>query len=1009
MEKHQYSSHDYLLNGFQKIDNDLKELILCFREVLEELGNQEVAAQLPWLAPLNQSDSKNDLNPNLLDLDQNHLTQARGQAYSVAFQLLNIVEANAAARTRRLREIGSGLIAERGLWGEQLLQLKKMGHTEQNIASFLAQVCVEPVFTAHPTEAKRGAVLEQHRLLHQLLAFRDQVELTPSEKKENRTQIKLCLEKLWRSGEIFLEQPSIADERREILFYFREIIPRTILALDDRLRAAWDEAGFSRTLLAEADAMPQLRFGTWVGGDRDGHPFVTAAVTQETLLELRRRALALLHRSFGQLSNALPLSRHFQQPSEELLQFIEQYSQELGPIAQEIENLYRDEPWRQFALLIQEKLPKKGKQADLRKICFASPTEVKTALDVLARSLHSIGAKHLVESSVRPLFRFLDIFGFHLATLDIRQNSKFHDRALQQILLAAKFPEADSFLNWSEQKRLAFLHKELASPKTLLPVLTDIASLGAEAQSVLECYRVLRQHMETFGRAGIGSLIVSMTRQVSDLLVVTLLAREAGITKWNGKTVYSPTPIVPLFESRNDLKNAASILEKYFQEPCMQAIGKHQEKDAKKTAEERIQIRNEASTATTQQFSAAVERFQKEILPATFADADEVQDVRSTAEERIQIRNEASTATTQQFSAAVERGRQEVMIGYSDSNKDCGIITSQWELHEAQRAMAEVSKKFGIKLQFFHGRGGTISRGAGPTHLFLQALPLGSLQGSLRMTEQGETIAQKYPNVSTATYHLELLLAGMTGASLKHEDKESFSTESFSIAEFLAEESCLAYQTFIQTEGFMNFYEQATPLDALEASRIGSRPKHRSGQRTLADLRAIPWVFSWNQARFFLPGWFGVGSALVALEEKKPALFDALKKYHQRWPFLNYLLSNIETNIASADLVLMQKYATLVVETSIRDRIFELIAKEFKKTDHQLQKVFGVSFEQRRPRMAKTLALRAEGLKLLHEHQIQLLKEWRKSHETNPTQAEQLLPTVLLSINAIASGLRTTG
>ena len=982
------TSPNYLLEGFQKIDTDLQELMTCFREVLEELGQQKIAAQLPWTHPreggdpvclLKQRHPREGWNPASLGIEQ---------AYSVAFQLLNIVEANAAARTRRLREIGSGLTAERGLWGEQLLQLKNSGSTEQEIATSLSHVCIEPVFTAHPTEAKRGAVLEQHRILHQLLASADQFELTPSEKKENRRHIKLCLEKLWRSGEIFLEQPSIADERREILFYFRDILPKTVLALDERLRAAWEEVGFSPTLLAEARAMPQLHFGTWVGGDRDGHPFVTAAVTQETLLELRRRALALLHRSFDQLSNALPLSRHFQQPSEELLQFIHRFSQELGAAGKEIENLYHDEPWRQFVLLIQTKLPlkfKKGERPAPTKISFSSPSEVRAALEVLARSLNSIGAQHLVENSLRPVFRLLDVFGFHLAKLDIRQNSNFHDRALQQILQAAGVPEAASFLDWSEEKRLAFFHQEFVSPKKLLP---DHSSLGEEAKAVLECYRVLQQHSKAFGWHGIGSLIVSMTRRASDLLAVVLLAREGGIAQWNGTTIYSPIPIVPLFESRGDLKHAATLMEDYLQEPCVQAS---QAIPAVRSS----QFVVGSSSDTTQHLNDG----------SIFTNSK--LHTREQFTNKITSQNKASTNYQQPTTNCDRNAMASVMIGYSDSNKDCGIIASQWELYEAQRAMTSVAEKLKVKLQFFHGRGGTISRGAGPTHLFLASLPEGSLQGTLRMTEQGETIAQKYPNTSTATYHLELLLAGVTGVSLSRAKKENHSA--FLTASFLAEESCNAYQRFIQTEGFMNFYEQATPLDALEASRIGSRPKRRSQERSLADLRAIPWVFSWNQARYFLPGWFGVGSALRALEEKNPTLFEGLRTDHRTWPFLNYVLSNVETNLASAHLAIMKNYAALVTDIEIRNRIFDMIADEFQKTELQLKKVFGGSFEERRPRMAKTLALRAEALSFWHEHQIAILKEWRQAREINPAQAEKLLPQVLLSINAIASGLRTTG
>jgi phosphoenolpyruvate carboxylase len=936
---------NYILEGFHKIDGDLQELMSCFREVLEELGQKSIAARLPWISS-SDTEVAGECAESSLGLEQ---------AYSVAFQILNIVESNAAARTRRLREIDSGLTVERGLWGEQLLELKKLGYQEEEIAAFLSEVRVEPVFTAHPTEAKRGAVLEQHRILHQLLASADQMELTPSEKRDHRRRVKLCLEKLWRSGEIFLEQPSIADERREILFYFREILPTAVLSLDERLRNAWEEVGFSPVLLEERGVMPQLQFGTWVGGDRDGHPLVNAAVTQESLLELRHGALALLYRSLDQLSHALPLSRHFQQPSQKLLQLIKELSQELGALGAEIATLYRDEPWRQAVLLIQAKLPKREsenllKTMELSGAVFKSVDEVRHALQVVAQSLEDIGANHLVQSTLRPLFRQLDLFGFHLATLDIRQNSDFHDRALQQILEVAGVADAATFPDWSEERRLSWLRQELTSPKQLL---SDHTQLGLEARALLECYLTLQRHAEAFGWSGIGSLIVSMTRSLSDLLTVVFLGREGGMARWNGTTVYLPIATVPLFESRHDLSNAATLLEAYLQEP-------------------------------------------------------------------------STLATLDKIGKSVQ-----IMIGYSDSNKDCGIIASQWELYQAQQAMTNVAKKQDLKLQFFHGRGGTISRGAGPTHLFLASLPQGSLQGSIRMTEQGETIAQKYSSASTATYHLELLLAGVTRTSLLHQHQKKstsllainhdasteatlsctaavdFSEES--IATFLAQESAHAYRKLIDAEGFIDFYQQATPLDALEASRIGSRPKRRSQSRSLNDLRAIPWVFSWNQSRYFLPGWFGVGSALLALEEKQPALFELLREGHRDFPFLNYVLSNVETNLASAHLAIMEQYTTLVTDAAIRNRIFSLIDEEFQQTERQLQKIFGGSFEKRRPRMAKTLALRAKALKFLHEHQIAILREWRHARQTDPVRAEQLLTKVLLSINAIASGLRTTG
>ena len=914
---------NYLSDGFAKIDRDLRELMTCLNEVLEELGENETRSRLPWI-----------------NGEETGSGGSRGleQAYSIAFQLLNIVEANAAARTRRLREIHEGLASERGLWGNQLSRLKAKGWTPEEIAAYLPGVRVEPVFTAHPTEAKRGAVLDQHRSIHQLLAELDREDITPSERLEIRRKIKICLERLWRSGEIFLDQPDVADERRALMFYLRDILPQVVTQLDMRLRWAWNEIGFSADLLGSPKTRPHLSFGNWVGGDRDGHPFVTAKVTKETLLDLRLNALLVLHRQLDTLAEALPLSSHFQKASPSLLERVSILRTDLGLLGDQIVARHPGEPWRQFVLLIQGRLPLQVGAADRAWIAesgvrYRRPEEVAADLAILEESLAEVGGQRLIRETVWPVLRILDVFGFHLAELDIRQNSRTHDLAMAQLLKAAAIPDGENFPDWSEEKRLEFLRKELHSPRPFLGPNNHLG-LGTEADAVLSCYDTLREHIQEHGREGIGSLIVSMTRQLSDLLVIAILAREAGLTEWRDGCLASPLPIVPLFETLDDLERSPTLLNEFLAEPVAKA---------------------------------SLDR-RHGTLPV-----------------------------------------QQVMIGYSDSNKDCGILASQWGLHEAQEAMTRVATEAGVGLRFFHGRGGTISRGAGPTHLFLDALPPGALQGDHRMTEQGETIAQKYANVSTATYHLELLLAGVTGISLAgHRPDRNIETCS-RIAEFLAKSSRTAYRALIDAPGFITFYDQATPIDALESSRIGSRPKRRSGQRSLADLRAIPWVFSWNQCRYYLPGWFGVGSALEALEKQEPEKFKTLQSELRNYSFLYYVLSNVETNIASADLSIMKDYAQLVTDPEIRDRIFGIISAEFERTREQLRKVFGGSLDERRPRMGKTLLLRAHALALLHEQQIETIREWRAAQKDNPPKAEALLPRVLLSINAIASGLRTTG
>lgn len=924
---------DYIASGFAKIDADLKFLMNCLQEVLCELGEEEAARFLPW----QESGKSHDINQPPARIEQ---------AYSIVFQLLNMVEENASTQTRRQREIEHGLSDEPGLWGQQLERLKKAGCTQEEIVACLPEVRVEPVLTAHPTEAKRAAVLEQHRAIYLLLASLENQHLTPTQRDAIRDEIKIVLERLWRSGEILLEKPEVASERKGVIFYMREVFPLALEQLDERLRRAWKASGFHVGLLDNPHTWPRVRFGSWVGGDRDGHPLVTASITAETLKEMRLNALVVIHRHLEALAAKLPLSSNFQKPPGSLDKAIVKLWTENPSQAETIAREHSDEPWRQYVLLLQAKLPiavgvgdrpAAVTEADYH---YRTPDELDVDLALLAESLIEVGAKRLADTAVWPVRRALDVFGFHLAALDIRQNSKFHDQAIMQILAAIGQPAPD-FGEWDEARRLEFLNKELESPR---PFLYDNSGIGDQAEAVLSCYGVLKKHLHIYGRDGVGSLIVSMTRSLSDLLVVYLLAREAGLMRWTPEGLLCELPVVPLFETLDDLEHSAELIDGFLAHPVTKRSLAFHQKD------------------------------------------------------RIKV-----------LSLPHSKPVQQVMIGYSDSNKDCGILASQWALHKAQSAIAETGAKHGTKIRFFHGRGGTISRGAGPTHRFLGALPHGSIQGDMRVTEQGETIAQKYANLVTATYNLEMLLAGVTGFTVL-EHKEPTENQGISeMFEILATTSQQAYARLINTDGFMAFYSQATPIDALEISSIGSRPSRRTGQRTLADLRAIPWVFSWNQSRYYLPGWYGVGSALEALKNWKPSALQDLRNSLKTSPLLYYVLTNVETNIASADKHIMEMYASLVEDKSVHDKLLGLIVEEFDKTHAMMAELFGGTLEVRRPRMLKTLGLRANALRVLHEQQIQALAKWRKARAAGSSETEKLLPTVLLSINAIASGLRTTG
>jgi phosphoenolpyruvate carboxylase len=909
--------------GFRQIDQDIRWLSDALVEVLSGLGEAELARWIPWTSAALPNASSEVEPPARL-----------GLALAMAFQLLNTVEEQVSETLRDRREESGSPEAERGLWADQLAELVRAGATAESILEALRGVEVEPVFTAHPTEAKRSSVLEQHRLLMHLL----QAAAQPGSRRARRAELIALLERLWRTGEILIEKPTVADERRNVLNYLRDVLPGVVPELDRRLREAWERAGLSASSLEIGPGVPALRFGTWVGGDRDGHPGVTAEVTAETLERLRANALVVLHRELGALAERLPLSEWIQPAPPSLCALRDRSVESLGDAARPILRMHPGEPWRQTVELMAARLPVEVHPGQLARVLdepgrYRQPGELDADLQTLETSLVEAGAGRLAAHDVAPVRRVLATVGFHLAHLDVRQNSAFHDRALRQLLCAAGI-DATQWDEWTETERLRLLEREIRSPR---PFLHPSASAGPEADAVLATYRVLAEHLKARGVDGLGALIVSMTRRLSDLLGVYVLAREAGLLRLYPEGMVCLLPVVPLLETVEDLERGPEMLRAFLEFPVTRASLAHHAIRAGRPG----------------------------------------------------------------------RLRQQVMVGYSDSNKDAGIVASQWALQRGQARLAKVGEQSGVQVQFFHGRGGTISRGAGPTHRFLEALPPGSLAGAIRLTEQGETIAQKYGNPGTARYNLELLLAGVTATTWRHRRKGEFPAELVPLMDRLAAESSREYRSLLEAEGFLTFHRQATPLDALENTRIGSRPSRRTGQASLTDLRAIPWVFSWTQARFYLTGWYGAGSALSALSEQEASL---LRDQVRSVPFLRYLITNIETSLASSDLEVMREYASLVEEPELRDRIWGRIEAEWHRTQRSLASILGTEFARHRPRLGRTLALRVGPLRTLHRQQISLLRQWRASIKAGDTEAAQArLPDLLLTINAIASGLRTTG
>jgi len=564
-----------------------------------------------------------------------------------------------------------------------------------------------------------------------------------------------------------------------------------------------------------------------------------------------------------------------------------------------------------------------------------TPEGIVADLLFLRETLVEVGGAQIARYEIDPLIRFIRTFGFHMATLDIRQNSAFHDKAISQLMTVAGLDDTD-YPNWDESRRLGFLDSELRSTR---PFIRSQESIGSEADAVIACHRSLVAHINHYGSEGLGSLIVSMTRSVSDLLSVYLIAREAGLTAGGSDSPYCLLPVVPLFETIDDLERSTGILDDFLSHPFTRRT---------------LEMRRDAG---------------------------------------------------------ITRGlTQQVMIGYSDSNKDGGILASLWNLYRAQQNLTKVGAKHGVRIVFFHGRGGTISRGAGPTHRFIDALPRGSINGELRVTEQGESITQKYANHITAVNNLELLLSGVTQHTILDEVEKAQDAAISKVMDKFAEFSREAYQSLIKTPKFIDFFRQVTPIDVIEASRIGSRPSRRTGAASLEDLRAIPWVFSWSQARFYLSGWYGVGSALARLKEEDPKGYDLLKEMYDTWPPLRYMLKNAATSVMAANRGMMRLYGSMITDKKLKNIFLTRILDEHLLAQKLLNEISNKKLTEGRPRLRKVIKLREEAIDLLHEQQVAILKDWRKkSADGDRKEADALLPQMLLSLNAIAAGLQATG
>ncbi|WP_346863205.1 phosphoenolpyruvate carboxylase [uncultured Draconibacterium sp.] len=900
---------------------DLEFLLICLKEVLLENKENELAECIPWLCASSKFEE--------IQFERKHF-----HLFSVTFQLLNLVETNGAVQNRRKTEEKNTLSSINGLWANSLQHLKANTISEDEILEAMGKIEVEPVLTAHPTEAKRPVVLKKYRELYLLLLQRENSMYNSFEMEENREQIKRLLNAIWHIDEFYMEKPNVETELENVLHYFTNVFPEIIGITHRRLLQAWKFNGFNSDKLIQNDSFPMIKFGSWIGGDRDGHPLVTAELTNYTLKKLRLNAFLILKNELLKLAEELSFYFDLNQLPKTISDRFKEIVALNGNQLKSLVRTNKKEAFKLYVLALIARLPVdigKGQVFELieKKGCYKHQEELIDDLLILKKGLLEIEEESLVYHSLMPVIQKTKTFGFHLAQLDIRQNSAYYEKALQQIIQASHILE-----DYNNENKTQLIHQELKSNR---PFINAFTQLPLEAQNVLDYLKVVKNHFDKYSGSALGSFIVSMTRNVDDLLTVYLLAREAGLTFYD-QTLISKIHVVPLFETIEDLIASPRILEEYLTIPEVQNSLEYQRGENKQS-----------------------------------------------------------------------RKIQEVMIGYSDSNKDGGILASTWFLFQAQKELTEVGKRHNVDIKFFHGKGGSISRGAGPVHWFFRSLPHGTLAGKIKMTEQGETIEKKYANKGNAAYNLELMLSGSTLNTLLHKHNDKPENAAAEIVEFMGIEGKKLYSQLLQNEHFLEFFRQATPIDVIEQSKIGSRPSRRTGKPSFADLRAIPWVFSWSQSRYHITSWYGVGSTLEKLKNEHPDMFDTLKQLIKTSHFIRYVFTNIDTSLASTDEKIMASYAALVNKPEVRETIMNQVMEELHKTRSYLQELLVLPMDVRRKNHFYSTSLRAEVLDILHKNQIRILKKWRETAYDSDDDKEKDLNLLLISVNAISNAMGTTG
>ncbi|GAB6927368.1 phosphoenolpyruvate carboxylase [Paenibacillus sp. JCM 10914] len=847
------------------------------------------------------------------------------RAFAIYFQLVNIAEQNHRIRRKRDYERSAGDGVQPGSIESAIQDLKERNIPLEEVQDILESMSLELVMTAHPTEAMRRAILDIHKRIADDVMQLDNPTLTFREREQLREKLLNEVITLWQTDELRDRKPTVLDEVRNGMYYFHEtlfhILPEVYQELERCLGKYYPDHHWH--------VPTYLRFGSWIGGDRDGNPSVTADVTWRTLEMQRKLAIREYQRILREFMKYLSFSSSIVNVSDELIQSIEADRSQVTLKKTDIWHNEK-EPYRIKLVYMLAKMSHILNENMTGGERYASPDEFIEDLNIIDRSLRFHYADYVADTYVQKLIRQAELFGFHTATLDIRQHSQEHENAMSEVL--SKMNVTQDYAGLSEDEKIDLLHGLLNDPR---PLTTPYQEYSDSTQECLDVYRTVYRAQQEFGAKCISSYLISMSEGASDILEVMVFAKEAGLfRKDNDGTVISTLQAAPLFETIEDLHAAPDIMRKLFSLP---------------------------------------------------------------------IYREAVSAMND---------LQEIMLGYSDSNKDGGAITANWELQVALKNITEAGNEHQIKLKYFHGRGGSLGRGGMPLNRSILAQPASTIAGGIKITEQGEVISSRYSLKGIAYRSLEQATSALITAQInaRYPVEESIGKEWEDIASNISAESQKKYQDLIfRDPDFLSFFKESTPLPEVGELNIGSRPSKRKNSDRFEDLRAIPWVFAWTQSRYLLPAWYASGTGLQSFYQGNEENLKVLQKMYTSYPFFTSLIDTLQMALAKADLIIAKEYSLMTKDETVRERIFGLIENEFNLTKELVLKITGQQeILDNQPVLQESIRLRNPYVDPLSYLQVQLLIELREIRDEEQDNPE-LLREVLLTINGIAAGLRNTG